>query len=301
MPAIIPVVAAGAAWGAAAASGFAVLSTITAIGATMSAVGTITHSKFLTRVGAVVGLVGAVGTLAFGADALGSMSELFGAEAGSAAAGGDVLSAIDDVVANTAANVNSGALSAADNIVSATGQVASANPANIINSSLSAAQGSVADIIAGGVPNSIVRDALMSGAPAGSVAPSATELSKMGTELINASGAGAEKGFLSGFGDWTKNNQMLTYGIVQAGGAFISGLTNPMTPAQIAALNAQADYNGAAAALARQQVDNMKGGIPRATVTGRPAGGLINNNPVQSAQVTGSVLNAPGPITGVPT
>lgn len=71
-------------------------------------------------------------------------------------------------------------------------------------------------------------------------------------------------------------------GVLQAGASFIAGATNGLTPAQIAALNAQADANTAAANLSRIQQSNMQQPLPVASraapVTGAPMG-LINTPP----------------------
>jgi hypothetical protein len=71
-------------------------------------------------------------------------------------------------------------------------------------------------------------------------------------------------------------------GVVQAGSAFIAGATNGLTPAQIAALNAQAEANHAAASLSMTQQANMTQPLPVATrsppVTGAPQG-MINTAP----------------------
>lgn len=86
-------------------------------------------------------------------------------------------------------------------------------------------------------------------------------------------------------------------GVVQAGGAFISGATSQLTPAQIEALRAQAEANTAAANLARQQQQglqiqqaNANQPLPvavRRPVTGQPAG--LINSPPPSTPVTGQV------------
>ncbi len=74
----------------------------------------------------------------------------------------------------------------------------------------------------------------------------------------------------------------LLSGVVQAGSSFISGATNGLTPAQIAALNAQAQANQAAANLSNRQQANMAEPLPVASrappITGAPAG-LINTPP----------------------
>ena len=89
--------------------------------------------------------------------------------------------------------------------------------------------------------------------------------------------------------NFTKNNQLLTYGVLQAGGSLLSGLTSTLTPAQVSQLNAQAAANQAAANLTAQQTANLAQPRPVATlapVTGTPnniitppTAGLINGAP----------------------
>lgn len=92
----------------------------------------------------------------------------------------------------------------------------------------------------------------------------------------------AQGGF---FGSLMKS-PMAQYGIVQAAGSFISGAFDPLKPAQVDALNAQAAANKASAGMTAQQTQNMQGKLPVASrVTGTPFNGLINNAPV-TGQVT---------------
>jgi hypothetical protein len=78
-------------------------------------------------------------------------------------------------------------------------------------------------------------------------------------------------------------------GVIQAGAAFISGATSTLTPAQVAALQAQANANQAAANLSNRQLSNMSQPIPAATRTQAPPG-LINTR-----------LPPPNTVTGAPT
>lgn len=96
-----------------------------------------------------------------------------------------------------------------------------------------------------------------------------------------------DAGFLGGL----MSSPMAQYGMIQAGGALIGGMFDPLKPAQVGALDAQSAANRAAANLTTQQVNNMKGQLPVATrsqpvsaagVTGAPAG-LINNRPPMGA------------------
>ena len=64
-------------------------------------------------------------------------------------------------------------------------------------------------------------------------------------------------------------------GALQAGGSFLAGATNPLTPAQIAQAQAQANANNAAAGLTNLQVSNLSQPIPVASI-GSNASGLIN-------------------------
>lgn len=324
---IVAVVAAIAIDGAALAGGIAAMSTltaITAIGATMGAIGAVTHNKTLSMIGAGLGIVGGIGTLAFGSDALGSVGDLFGS---SSAGGAEAGAAVGDTIATDAgaeAAYQPGAVAASDLPGAATTAgnaadvVAAANPVGAINATSAAAEGNVAAIAGGEAGGPLAGElsgtgsATLTGSQVSAFAPSASAgtlpdgatLTDPWSDAINAAGkANFGADVPTGMAAWAKNNQMLSYGIIQAGGSFISGLTNPMTPAQINALDSQANANNAAAALAQRQAANMSGGLPTATVTGRPAStsGLINNNPTKAPLITGApntAPSAPQPVTG---
>jgi hypothetical protein len=123
-----------------------------------------------------------------------------------------------------------------------------------------------------------------------------------------ASTSGSSGGIFSSILGFTKSNPLLSYGLLQAGGSLLSGLTSTLTPAQVSALNAQASANNAAAALTAQQTANLampKSVASSAPVTGTPqtlvpgaapaapttGQGLINQAPAQApvpSQVTGA-------------
>lgn len=137
--------------------------------------------------------------------------------------------------------------------------------------------------------------------------PTLTEQLIQGREA-NASGFGAGKGPLGPSGgsvastdsfwkdiwSFAKDNKALVGGMIQGASSFLSGATDPRTPATIQAMNAQAAQNRAAANRAQAEADlinqrlsNMRGPAPRATrITGQPAGvGLINSPTVTGAPV----------------
>lgn len=284
--------------GAVAAGTLTTLSAITAIGATMGAIGAVTHNKTLTMIGGGLGLVGGIGSLAFGSGALGNVSDLFGSSTGgaaNAAAGADSAAAASSVTDPGDAIVQ-GATDPAASAVTTT----DLPPVGTINGTASTTVMGVPQVNAFAPSASGAADATATGAGgAGALdglPDSVTQpfYSKMPPGSLGDAAQGAVDklpGFSlppSGLMDWAHNNQTLAYGVLQAGGSFISGLTNPMTPAQINALNSQAAANNAAATLAQRQVTNIGQTMPTVTGMPTPTGGLINNNPVKAPLITGA-------------
>ena len=99
---------------------------------------------------------------------------------------------------------------------------------------------------------------------------------------------------------------VLASGVVQAGASFLSGATSELTPAQIRALEAQAQANQAAANLSNQQSAllqmqqrNNADPIPMATNYGQ----VTKTAPVQTTPRATGLMNTPpklAPVTGVP-
>lgn len=93
-------------------------------------------------------------------------------------------------------------------------------------------------------------------------------------ELIKENPAPKEDGD-SLFGNlwkFTKSNGTLLSGLAQAGGSFLAGATSSLTPAQVAALHAQAEANQAAANMSQMQQSNLSQALP----TARRVTGMIN-------------------------
>ena len=156
----------------------------------------------------------------------------------------------------------------------------------------------------------------------GTTAPSAPGMSASEQDILSQAGAtnaqpvsqtsldaavqATQPGRLAELAGWAGKHQVVTYGLLQAGGALVSGMFNPVTPAQISALDAQAAANRAAAALTQQQVANMQSALPTASrgpatspaVTGKPQG-LINTPPPTTANVTGVANTAVPSAAGV--
>ena len=354
----MPIVAVGIAVGAAAFAGSAVvaagltaitaLGVVAAVGATVSAIGAVTGDKALTYVGAGLGLVGGIGSLAASAGVLGedaaSGVSLFGPS--TAASASDASTAVlgcNGAVDSGAFDTGSAAAStSSDAIDSLSGEPAAASGASMTPPPGAGEAGSTmslgppagdSDIVAMGSQDAPTAGAATAGAPTGqgSVAPTAPltapapNLSLPPSALTPAAGTinggdGALPGDVSaqtgavldggattptssgssaldGILGFVKNNQLLSYGVLQAGGQLLSGLTSTLTPAQVGALNAQAASNQAAANLTTQQTQNLA--QPRSTAALAPVTGAPNNI---ITPPTAGIINGAPPVnvTGAP-
>jgi hypothetical protein len=303
---------------AATAGTLTTLAAITAIGATVGAVGAVTHNKTLSLIGAGIGIVGAIGTLASGAGIFDNVSSLFNASP-AAGAGASGLADTGSLWTGTVADLPGAAASGAAESLADTGTLWTGTTAELpgaINATaaLAPAEGNAAALLSGGQGGAPLSGALSEGASAAGAVPN------IAAEANAAVPAGAsaynteyiEKGLSamsssatppSGLMAWANKNPLLAFGAIQAGGSFISGLTNPMTPAQIDALNSQAEVNRQTAELLKRQMNNQGAAIPSA-VTGKPAlsAGLINSKTVGTPLITGApnAGTQPTPVTGTP-
>ena len=121
-----------------------------------------------------------------------------------------------------------------------------------------------------------------------------------GAGIIGSGGgtlAPDSSGLLGDITGFVQKNPLLAYGVLQAGGSLISGLTSTLTPAQVTALNAQAAANQAAANLTTQQTQNLA--QPRSAATLAPVTGAPNNiiTPPNAGIINGA---PPVNVTGAP-
>lgn len=125
------------------------------------------------------------------------------------------------------------------------------------------------------------------GAPSapGAAAPAATAAPVAPSAPSSTSGTSGIMGFLSK-GD---NAGLLGMGAIQAVGSLVAGATNPLTPAQINQLNAQAAQNQAAANLQTMQNTNLAQPIPTASRANSAPLGLINTPNNATANTTAPV------------
>lgn len=312
-----------------------VLESVAVVGAVLSVVGTVTKNKTLSMIGMGLGLVGGVGALASGA--LGGSAALFGeasSAGGEAAAGaaGDAAAAtaadgaaagtfgpgFGDGIISAAAPDAIGALSGAPAIDAAVdpgvalsgASDASAGASDTLT--LASQSTNAADAVAPGTTGAGVADTTT--APIGTgtapAAPTGVDTGAWGSSNADPSfqsgltagkdaadsGSGIS-GALGKLVDYAGNHQLISLGVLQAGGSFLTGAFSSLTPAQAAQANAIAAANDAAAALTKQQTANLaapKSVASSAPVTGSPAqlvpgqAGFINSAP-RAVQVPGAV------------
>lgn len=330
-----PAVGAVIAGGLAALDVGGALAITAAAGATMSAIGVVTGDKGLTMAGAVLGGIGAVGSLASAAGLVDGSASLFGDGATSAGQTADAAaSSVTDAALPAGAMSPNGVADITDSMSGATAGLPSdagaAMPENIPGAVLTDAATPPPAVTPPGGPNDAppLQDATLTDTGSGlmnnlsgqtqtaatppspvqvpQAAQTATLNNETGTWAPGAGGfpvsgvSSSPASYLGGILDFAKSNQLVSYGAIQAGGALVSGMFSPLTPANVSALDAQAANNRAAAALTARQTANIQSGVPTVTrtkappVTGTPApltgAGLINsftpNNP-NAAAVTG--------------
>jgi hypothetical protein len=306
------------------------LEVVTAVGATIGAIGAITKDKTLSMIGMGIGAIGGIGALAtsagvFGAEAA-SGASLFGSTSTDAAASG---AAVDSQLSGAAADAASGAagttaavpegvaLSAEDaaslgqNV--ALSQTGPTNDIGFINSGVGTSGGGLTSSTPNLTGSATDTNGLMwgstatptttaSGLPPGLLTDQSQSIGGLTTGAAAADTSAADtsstglSGMLGKIVDYVGNHEKLAAGIIQAGGSLIQGMTSTLTPAQVAALNAQAAANDAAAALTKQQTANLaapKSVASSTPVTGTPApiiqqasAGMINSAP--KVAVTGA-------------
>jgi hypothetical protein len=117
-----------------------------------------------------------------------------------------------------------------------------------------------------------------------------TGINPVNGQLEGIPGDTSSSGILGSIGSFVEKHPTLAFGMLQAGGQFISGMTSTLTPAQVSALNAQAASNQAAANLTKLQTSNIASprsiatlapvtGKPGQPIIAQPSAGLINSAP----------------------
>ena len=239
-----------------------VFEAIAAVGAVTSGVGVVTGNEDLQKVGQVMAIGGGLGTIATKLGVIDASTPIIGdmtvkapQELGYAAAG-----QTNPADTAAAAGTNTSTMTGA-----ATQAIAPPDAVGTINAT---------DTTAGNIATT---DAPVAAAPVAPVAPPAYSFeAEIGQTPTVAAAAvmptpppvapvtwfSAVKDYIAPFTEFAKENQMLTYGAMQAGGSVVAGLFDPLKPAQIKKAEAEADLLTSQKTLQDQQAANMAAPMP---------------------------------------
>lgn len=310
----MPAVAVGAAvWGgaslvaaAATVGGIAAMGwgAIAAVGAVAAGVGVVTGNQDLIKIGGVMGLVGGVGSLASSQGLLGVAEE----GPGIGASSGELASGTAEANAASSAASEPGIIGPTTTIDTgqATGFQADMDAANVVDGASAAPATPAAASPSPAAPANAPAEQGILGKSALAVPGEAGigNSASSGWESLPGKmpygGSGGPKGIVSSIMDFAdpllkfgKENQMLTYGLMQTGGSFIQGLFDPLAEAKKKQLEASTASYNANAAQTNAQVANMGGPAPVGSTPGGPRGPLFANNAPRmnvgliNSQVTG--------------
>jgi len=287
------------------ATGIAVstMSIITAVGATVSAVGAVTHNKTLSMIGMGIGIVGAIGTMASGAGIFDNVTDLWGKVTAPAGAAEIAAAAGPLDVAGIGAAADAGLASADAALTSTFGGINAA-------SSVAAAEGMVPGPMASAVSHGTSVSAFE--APDGTGASAVGGMSKATPQMSVPNPSGVNLDAVptpteSGLMAFANKNPVIAMGAMQGGFSLIGGLFDKVPAGQVDNLESQAELNRAQAALIKRQTENSAAPLPTGTVSS-PAvtgtnilgGGMINKVGaplITGAPNTGSV--ATQQVTGI--
>lgn len=231
-----------------------VFEAVAAVGAVTNGVGVVTGNKDLQAVGQVMAIGGGLGMAATKLNVLEwnpTVSEVTGIPTRAQAAAAPATAASTTTNTMTGAAIAPsdavGTINAADTTVAA----APAAPA--------VAAAPVASVAA---PGSAVSLNLESGLmPPAAVAPT-NGMFAASTPVAPVTWFSAAKDYIAPFTEFAKENQMLTYGALQAGGSVVAGLFDPLKPAQTKKAEAEADLLASQKTLQDQQMANMAAPMP---------------------------------------
>lgn len=286
------------------------LEAVGAVGATLGAVGAVTHDKGLMTAGMVLGGIGGVGSLAASAGLLGAgatTESLFGSTAAaSSAADADAIAITPNMYSGAAADVGNPAMQAAantansdivnslggvkpdlglpnigaaDQVAAASGQASALLP-KVTDATTATGMPQVAGLATPSPNTGLINGTAQAqvnaaeGLPPtipGVAAPNAPTVAVGAPDLTAPTVPG--DGILDSLKSFVTDDKsgMVKYGLIQAAGSLLGGATDTLKPAQVDALAAQAAQNRAATALSVTQQANLAAPIPVAKRAIRPA------------------------------
>lgn len=245
-----------------------VFEAIAAVGAVTNGVGVVTGNQDLQNVGQAMAIAGGVGTIATKLGVIDASTPIIGdmtvkppQELGYAAAG-QINPADTAAAAGTTTNTMTGAAPQAIVPPDAAGTINAADTsAGAIN-----AAGTIVETPAtvAPPPGSAASLNLESSLTPPAVVTPSSGMFAASTPEVPVTWFSAVKDYIAPFTEFAKENQMLTYGALQAGGSVVAGLFDPLKPAQVKKAEAEADLLTSQKTLQDQQTANMAAAMPRA-------------------------------------
>ena len=231
-----------------------VFEAIAAVGAVTSGVGVVTGNEDLQKVGQVMAIGGGLGMAATKLNVLDwnpTVSEVTGIttraqDAAAAAAAGTTTSTTTGAIAPP----DAGTINAVD--AAATTTAATTTAATTTAATVAAPPGSAAFLN------------LESGLTPPAIGTPSSGMFAASTPVAPVTWFSAVKDYIAPFTEFAKENQMLTYGALQAGGSVVAGLFDPLKPAQVKKAEAEADLLTSQKTLQDQQNLNLAAAMPRA-------------------------------------
>lgn len=236
----------------AAAGALTAMEVIGAVGAITAGIGVVTGDKTLSTIGGALGLVGGIGKFAGGTELLG---------------GADTITIPD--------SINPGVTSPAAEALAA--PAVEAAPASILDGNTSSYMsaeevGKVLSPVAETQPGLLNT---VGSPPPVSAAPALKDVFKGQGSIFDVL-----KDFVEPAAKFSKENQAFTYGAMQVGGNFLSGLFAPDIEAKKRALASQASVNEAQANLYQQRANTVAQPLPKATaIATGPVAPILNSTP----------------------
>ena len=242
-----------------------VFEAIAAIGAVTSGVGVVTGNEDLQKVGQVMAIGGGLGMAATKLNVLDwnpTVSEVTGittrAQDAAAAA-----AAATPAAAGTTTSTTTGAIAPPD---AGTGTInaADTNVGSIATTDAPVAAATTTAATVAPPPGSAASLNLESGLKPPAVVAPTSGMFAASTPVAPVTWFSAVKDYIAPFTEFAKENQMLTYGALQAGGSVVAGLFDPLKPAQVKKAEAEADLLTSQKTLQDQQTLNLAAAMPRA-------------------------------------
>lgn len=228
-----------------------VFEAIAAVGAVANGVGVVTGNEDLQKVGQVMAIGGGLGMAATKLNVLDwnpTVSEVTGITTRAQDAAAAAAAATPAAAAGTTTSTTTGAIAPPD-----------AGTINAVDAAATTTAATVAP-----PPGSAASLNLESGLKPPAVVAPTGGMFATSTPVAPVTWFSAVKDYIAPFTEFAKENQMLTYGALQAGGSVVAGLFDPLKPAQVKKAEAEADLLTSQKTLQDQQNLNLAAAMPRA-------------------------------------